>query len=338
MDLRGTVVSMKVAGIDCGTNSLRLLVAQAVPRAGGNGLRLRETVRRMEVVRLGAGVDRTGKFNGEALARTLRTVSHYARICEGEGVESIRFAATSATRDAENRQCFIDGVKERLGVCPQVLSGKQEAEMSFAGAVSTLDTQMFRSELLAVDLGGGSTELALGTPEGRLLESFSMNVGCVRMHERHLHADPPTEEEIAAARRDVRLALDEAEKYVDLSRGRSVLGLAGTVTTVTARALGLKSYDPQKIHGTFLTVPRIDEVCNWFIGSNASMRAAEGYLHPGRADVIASGALVWQEIVRRIDLRIKEKGGKLGGVFTSEHDILDGLALWAAREPNPPCL
>lgn len=287
---------------------------------------MRDVVRRMEVARLGEGVDRTGEFSSEALARTFAITEDYAAELERHGVEQLRFAATSASRDVANRDEFTRGIAERLGHEPQVISGLAEAQLSFLGALSA--TEVEPDEMVAVvDLGGGSTELVVGSQRRGALGEHSMNVGCVRMHERHLHDDPSTAEQIAAARADVRAALDEASS-VPLDQATRLIGLAGTVTTVTARALGLKAYDPNAIDGTFLTVEEIDRACDFFLTAGRDRRAAEGYLHPGRVDVIAAGALVWQEVVHRC----AELMDGLTGATTSEHDILDGLALWAADE------
>ncbi|WP_394262310.1 exopolyphosphatase [Trueperella sp.] len=321
---------MRVAGIDCGTNSIRLLIAD-VP---GRHQPLEDVVRRMEVARLGQGVDRTGKFDPEALERTLAFVDEYADQCRQHGVESIRFAATSATRDASNRDAFLDGVKERLGVDVQVLSGEEEARASFEGATSVLgDTT--EEPFLTVDLGGGSTEFVLGLNDGTILGAASMNVGCVRMRERHLEHDPASEEEVAAARADVHAALERTG--LDLSETRTLIGLAGTITTITAKALDLPMYDAARIHGAEMSLAEVDGVCEWFIRSTAEERARLPFMHPGRVDVIHSGALVWQEIIRHVAAETATKV-PLTHTITSEHDILDGLALWAAREPNPPTL
>ncbi|WP_353065176.1 Ppx/GppA phosphatase family protein [Arcanobacterium hippocoleae] len=332
---------MKVAGIDCGTNTIRLLISEILPgRVNAlGGPALRDCVREMRVVRLGAGVDKTGRFNPQALQRTLDAVAEYAQLCRAHEVVSIRFAATSATRDAENRDIFIDGVYRLLGVRPQVISGEQEALTSFTGAVCAVD----RSDLdlaedapvIAVDLGGGSTELALGTLRGELLSSFSMDVGSVRMHERHLGANPAAAA-IAAARADVQAFLDTAEMHVDLAAAHALIGLAGTVTSITAKWLGLDVYDSQQIHGAKMSISQVQETCQWFIDANLAQRKALGFMHPGRADVIQAGALIWQEVVQRVVQRSKEAGHEISHVVTSEHDILDGLALWAANELQSP--
>lgn len=322
---------MRVAGIDCGTNSIRLLIAD-VPGERGP---LDDVVRLMDVVRLGQGVDRTGQFDSVALERTLAKVREYADLCREHGVESIRFAATSATRDALNRDEFLSGVRERLGVPVQVLTGDEEARTSFDGAASVMGVDG-PTPVIVVDLGGGSTEVVLGELGEGAVADHSMNVGCVRMHERHMTSDPATAEQIAAARADVNAALDEAEQGVDFSSARGLVGLAGTVTTLTARALGLEEYDASRIHGTELSVEQVVEVCEWFIHSSKAERDALGYMHPGRSDVMAAGALVWEEVVKRVAARMEESGHPLGAVVTSEHDILDGMALWAAKEPQPP--
>lgn len=327
---------MRVAGIDCGTNSIRLLIADVENEAGA--WKLRDHTRLMRVVRLGEGVDRTGEFAQAALERTFAQVEEYAALCREAGVASLRFAATSAARDARNREAFLEGVRARIGVYPQVITGEQEAACSFEGAANVLHGRVDASRVLAVDLGGGSTELVLGdlAGEGGVRGAYSMNVGCVRMHERHLSALPLSEDAIAAARADVRAALDEAEKHVDLAQAEALIGLAGTVTTITAQYLGLDHYDPEAIHGTQMRVEDVREVCEWFIHSSREERAALGFMHPGRIDVIDAGALVWEEVVMRVAERHGEAhaGQSPLAVITSEHDILDGIALWAAREPQ----
>jgi len=322
---------VRVAGIDCGTNSIRLLIAD-VPGADEP---LTDVVRDMNVVRLGRGVDRTGEFAQDALERTFAKTEEYAALCRENGVESIRFAATSAARDARNKDVFLDGIRQRLGVPVQILSGDDEARTSFEGASSVLSSDVPK-RVIAVDLGGGSTEVVLGELGGGVVSDFSMDVGCVRMYERHMHSDPATSEEIAAARADVRAMLDLAEERVDLRSAEGLVGLAGTVTTLTAKALGLAAYDPERIHGSTLSVDEVVEACEWFIHSSRPEREALGFMHPGRVDVMPAGALVWEEVVRRVSARMAEAGRELSGVVTSEHDILDGMALWAAREPQRP--
>ena len=314
------MTSSRVAAIDCGTNSIRLLVADVDPRTGV----LTELDRRMEVVRLGQGVDRTGRLAPEALARTLDQAAEYARVIEDLGATRTRFVATSATRDAENRSEFVQGVLARLGVEPEVVSGNEEAELSFRGATGVVAAN-HPGPFVVVDLGGGSTELVLGTdaPEA----AWSMDVGCVRMTERHLRSDPPTGEEIAAARADVRAALDTASRTVPLGRAATLVGLAGSVTTVTAHALGLERYDRDRIDGAVLSVDQTLAACEDLLARTRAEREALGFMHPGRVDVIGAGALVWSEVVRRVRDDVAAAGGELTSVVTSEHDILDGIAL-----------
>ena len=311
--------SVRVAAIDCGTNSIRLLVADLDPAAGT----LTDVTRLMEVVRLGQGVDKTGRLAPEALARTLDATSRYGQICRDLGAERIRFVATSATRDAQNRQDFVDGVRAAIGVEPEVVSGDEEAALSFRGATSVLAAG-HPGPYLVVDLGVGSTELVLGqdSPE----RAYSMDVGCVRMTERHLVTDPPTPEQVAAARADVRSALDVAAQDVPLGRTRTLVGLAGTVTTVTAHALGLERYDRNAINGAVLPTTATLAACQDLIARPREERASLGFMHPGRVDVIAAGALVWSEVVARVAADVAADGGELSAVVTSEHDILDGIA------------
>ena len=315
----------RVAAIDCGTNSIRLLIADA--DAGGaddGGTVLTDVVRLMEVVRLGQGVDRTGMFDPDALERTLRATDRYAALCREHDVEAVRFVATSATRDASTRQVFLDGVRDALGVDAEVVSGTEEAALSFAGAVSILRPQ-HRAPRLVVDIGGGSTELVVGA--GVPTASFSMDIGCVRMTERHLHDDPPSQDQIAAASADVRRALDVAARTVPLGSVGTVVGVAGSVTTVTAHALGLDSYRPDRINGASLPTGIVLAACQDLLLMDREDRAALPSMHPGRVDVIGAGALVWFEVVSRVAAEVESAGGRLAEVVTSEHDILDGIAL-----------
>ena len=311
----------RVAAIDCGTNSIRLLVADVDPVAGT----LVDLHRSAHVVRLGEGVDRTGELAPAALERTLAQTRRLAAVCDELGVEAVRFVATSATRDARNREQFVAGVHAALGVEPEVVSGEQEAALSFRGAVGALGAQ-HPAPYLVVDLGGGSTELVLGTttPEA----SWSMDVGSVRLTERHLHGDPPTAAEVAAARADVTAALDEAVAEVPVGRTRTLVGLAGSLTTVTAHALGLRSYDRDRIDGSVLSVEAVLAACDDLLHAPRARRAALGFMHPGRVDVIGAGALVWHDVVERVRDEVTAAGGALQHVVTSEHDILDGIA-WA---------
>ncbi|MER5735477.1 MULTISPECIES: Ppx/GppA phosphatase family protein [unclassified Streptomyces] len=302
----------RVAGIDCGTNSIRLLVADVHPGTG----ELVELDRRMTIVRLGQGVDRTGRLAPEALERTFAACREYAAVIEELGAERIRFVATSASRDAENRQDFVDGVVAILGVEPEVVTGDQEAELSFVGATGELHGDDRR---LVVDIGGGSTEFVVGN---RHVEAArSVDVGCVRLTERHVRHDPVTAEEAEAIRADVRAAMDLAAGTVPITEAETLVGLAGSVTTVAAIALGLPEYDSEKVHHSRISRAQVDEVVARLLASTHEERAAIPVVHPGRVDVIVAGALVLQEIVERVGA---------AEVVVSEHDILDGIALSVA--------
>ena len=317
------MTSSRVAAIDCGTNSIRLLVADI-----DDDGHLVELDRRMEIVRLGQGVDRTGELHAEALERTFAATRRYAAIIESSGATKVRFVATSATRDARNRDEFFSGIREILGVGVDVISGDEEAELSFLGATSAV-AHTHPGPYLVVDLGGGSTELVLGTEH--VEAARSMDVGSVRMTERHLEpADPrqpPSPDQIAAARADVRSALDEAAAVVPLGRTVTLVGLAGTVTTLTGHALGLTAYDRTRIDGAAFEVASMLDSCAAMLASTRPEREAMGFLHPGRVDVIAGGALVWAEVITRVASEVTAAGGALATVVTSEHDILDGIAL-----------
>ncbi|MEV5145938.1 Ppx/GppA phosphatase family protein [Streptomyces sp. NPDC052727] len=307
----------RVAAIDCGTNSIRLLVADADPATG----ELTDLDRRMTIVRLGQGVDRTGRLAPEALERTFAACREYAAVIKEHGVERLRFVATSASRDAENRDDFVRGVLDILGVEPEVITGDQEAEFSFSGATKELTGRAdLTRPYLVVDIGGGSTEFVVGDDHVRAARS--VDVGCVRMTERHLvHggevSDPPTEEEIAAMRADIEAALDLAEQSVPLREAHTLVGLAGSVTTVSAIAQELPGYDSARIHHSRVSRDRVREITERLLRSTHAERAAIPSLHPGRVDVIGAGALVLLAIMERIGA---------GEVVVSEHDILDGIA------------
>ncbi|MDX2563751.1 Ppx/GppA phosphatase family protein [Streptomyces sp. TX20-6-3] len=302
----------RVAGIDCGTNSIRLLVADVHPDTGD----LIELDRRMTIVRLGQGVDKTGRLAPEALERTFAACRAYAEVIEELGAEKVRFVATSASRDAENRADFVNGVVEILGVEPEVITGDQEAAFSFTGATGELHGDDRR---LVVDIGGGSTEFVVGN---RHVEAArSVDIGCVRLTERHVRHDPPTAEEAEAIRADVRAALDLAAETVPIDTAETLVGLAGSVTTVAAIALGLPEYDSEKIHHARISAAQVAEVTDRLLASTHAERAAIPVIHPGRVDVIIAGALVLREIVERVGAH---------EVVVSEHDILDGIALSVA--------
>ncbi len=298
---------MRVAAIDCGTNSIRLLIADV----DGGGLT--DVVRVMKVVRLGEGVDVSGSLSPAAIERTWDAVSDYAAQIRAAGAQAVRMVATSASRDADNADVFVDGVLARLGEVPEVISGDEEAALSFAGAVSVLDVP---GRVAVVDIGGGSTEFVVG--DSRVGASVSENVGCVRMTERHLRTDPPTPAEIDAATTDIDAAVSHAMAVTGFDTAERIVGLAGSVTTVAALAMGLPEYDSARIHGSRISAREVHEVTAQMLAATRAQRAAEPVMHPGRVDVIGGGALVLDRILT------------LGGfdeVIVSEHDILDGIAL-----------
>ncbi|MCA5892856.1 Ppx/GppA family phosphatase [Isoptericola sp. NEAU-Y5] len=309
----------RVAAVDCGTNSIRLLVADVGPDGT-----LVEVDRRLQIVRLGQGVDRTGRLAPEALERTFAASREYARVIAETGATRVRFVATSATRDARNRAEFADGVRAAIGVEPEVASGDEEASLSFRGAVAGVAAR-HAGPYLVVDLGGGSTELVLGTTSPDVV--LSLDVGSVRMTERHLHSDPPTPGEEDAARADVRAALDRAGEVVPFGRTVTLVGLAGSVTSATAHALGLSSYQRERVHGAVLGVEEVLAACDDLLHRSRARRLALGFMHPGRADVIGAGVLVWSEVVARVRADVAAEGRELTQVVTSESDILDGIAL-----------
>lgn len=314
----------RVAAIDCGTNSIRLLIADSSVEASekdGPGP-LTDIVREMRVVRLGQGVDATGELAPEALERTFAATRDYAALIKEHGAGRVRFAATSATRDASNRQVFVDGIRELLGVQPEVISGDEEAALSFAGASSVLPATG-KDPILVVDLGGGSTEFVVGDSSG-VIAARSVDIGCVRLTERHLRSDPPTAAQIAAAEADVDAALDLAAQAVPLDRATAVVGVAGSITTITAHALGLSEYQPNRIHGASLDLETISDACTSLLEMTRDERAALPYMHPGRVDVIGAGALVWRRILARLSA---VSNGAIRTAVSSEHDILDGIAL-----------
>ncbi|MEU1625714.1 Ppx/GppA phosphatase family protein [Streptomyces sp. NPDC020096] len=343
----------RVAAIDCGTNSIRLLVAEADRQTGV----IKDLDRRMKIVRLGQGVDRTGRLAPEALERTFAACREYAEVIRELGAEQVRFVATSASRDAENRDEFVRGVVDILGVEPEVISGDEEAEFSFVGATRELAGRdpggaerpsneggggrgagEFAKPYLVVDIGGGSTEFVVGSeharpsptatpnggPSGRScdLAARSVDIGCVRMTERHLVrdgqvSDPPTPEQITAIRADIDAALDLVAQTVPLDQARTLVGLAGSVTTVAAIALGLEEYDSSVIHHSRIGIDQVREITDRLLSSTHAERAAIPVLHPGRVDVIGAGALVLLVIMERLGF---------AEVVVSEHDILDGIA------------
>jgi exopolyphosphatase/guanosine-5'-triphosphate,3'-diphosphate pyrophosphatase len=298
----------RVAAIDCGTNSIRLLVADL------HGDTLTDVVRRMEIVRLGQGVDRTGRLAPDAIERTRFALAAYADEIKVLGAERVRMVATSATRDAANAGDFRAMVVETLGVAPEVVTGDEEARLSFIGAVRGLPADL-AAPYLVVDIGGGSTEFVRG---GESVDAaLSVDIGCVRMTERHLHGDPPTPEQVAAAEADIAAAVDRALEAVKGRDTRTLVGLAGSVTTVAAIALGLNAYDPERIHHARIGYAGVAKVTADLLGATREQRLANPVMHPGRADVIGAGALILRVIMQRAGADT---------VVASEHDILDGIA------------
>ena len=297
----------RVAAIDCGTNSIRLLVADV---SDGN---FREVARDMEIVRLGQGVDATGQFDPEAIERTLAATRRYAEVIQSKGVSKIRFCATSATRDASNRDLFIDGVREILGIEPEVIPGVEEAALSFMGA--TKELKHGETPYLVVDIGGGSTEFVFG--DGEVKFAKSVNIGCVRMTERHLKVQPPAPLDIQNAILDIDAAITEASHIVPIKEAKTLIAVAGTATTVAAAALGLDQYDRQAIHLSRIPTSKVLEVAQRFQLMTRDEIAALPYMHPGRVDVIAAGSLVLSRVM--IATGASE-------FVASESDILDGIA------------
>lgn len=331
--------SRRVAAIDCGTNSLRLLIADIDPARH----RLSDVQRRMEIVRLGQGVDATGRLAPDALARTFAMLEQYARAIEASGATAVRLVATSATRDASNAADFTAGVRQVIGVDPEVINGDEEAYLSFAGATAEWsatdqarpdqggqdgDADRPEPPFLVVDIGGGSTEFVSGAADadiGRGLSAISVDIGCVRLTERHLQADPPSRVQIVAATSDVDDALATVARSVPVARARTLVGLAGSVTTVAAIALGLTVYDPARIHHARISAVRVHEVTADLLGRTHAQRAAIAVIHPGRVDVIGAGALILDRVMNRFGF---------DDMVASEHDILDGIAWSMVTRPT----
>lgn len=313
----------RYAAIDCGTNAIRLLIADV-----SDG-RLREVERRMVTVRLGEGVDATGEFAHAALDRTFAAVDEYAADIERCGASAVRMIATSAARDARNSAVFLEGVRTRLGVEPEVIPGIQEAQLSFIGAVRGLvaasqQSAPLESPVLVADIGGGSTEFVLGEASSLVMTALcSVDVGCVRMTERYLHDDPPTSAQVSTTVATIDRVLDDAFARVPVDRVRTFVGLAGSVTTVAAMAQGLPSYDPARIHGSVVTLAQVEAVTERLVTMTRAERAGEPVMHPGRVDVIAGGALVLRQIMRRLPV---------DSVVASETDLLDGIVYTLASE------
>lgn len=305
----------RVAAVDCGTNSVRLLVADV------EGRTKTDLHREMRVVRLGEGVDRTGRLSDAALERTRAALVDYAVVLRDLGVERTRMVATSATRDAANRDAFVAMVEQVLGVTPEVIPGSEEAQLSFDGATRDLDPGA--GPFLVMDIGGGSTEVVLGSTS--VEAALSVDVGCVRLTERHLAGDPPTADQVTAAEADVHEALTRVLAHVPADRARTAVGLAGSVTTVAAVAFGLGAYDADRIHLSRLSAKQVRDTTASLLAMSRAERAALPVMHPGRVDVIGGGALVLRAVVDRLGL---------SEVLVSESDILDGIAWSAATTPT----
>ena len=305
-------MTLRVAAVDCGTNSLRLLVADVdLARA-----ELTDVARRMEIVRLGQGVDQTGRLAPEALARTVGVLRDYADVITATVARSVRMVSTSATRDASNTAEFTRQVKDILGVAPEVLTGSEEATLSFTGAtaeLSTADGGLF----LVVDIGGGSTEFVLGESGEPAVHAISVDIGCVRMTERHLHGDPPSRDEMTAAMADIDAALDAVTSAIPVRQAETLIGLAGSVTTVAGIAIGLPAYNADRIHHVRIAAAGVHGVTRSLLVQARAERAAIGVMHPGRVDVIGGGALILDRTMQRFGF---------SEVLVSEHDILDGIA------------
>ncbi|PLV49639.1 exopolyphosphatase [Mycobacterium tuberculosis variant microti OV254] len=308
---------MRVAGVDCGTNSIRLLIADVSEGT------LRDVHRETRIVRLGQGVDATGQFAPEAIERTRAALADYASLMKSHGAQRVRMVATSAARDVSNRDEFFAMTGEVLGpVLPgavaEVITGAEEAALSFRGAVGELDRT--RGPFVVVDLGGGSTELVLGSDE--VVASYSADIGCVRVTERCLHSDPPTPAQVQAARQFVRDRLGPALQAVPVQQARTWVGLAGTMTTLSALAHNMTAYDAAAIHLSRVAGADLTAVCERLIGMTRAQRAALAPMHEGRADVIGGGAIVVEELAREL----RSRAG-IDELTVSEHDILDGIVL-----------
>ncbi|MDT2008239.1 Ppx/GppA family phosphatase [Rhodococcus opacus] len=309
----------RVAAVDCGTNSIRLLIADVDDRGA-----LHDVRREMRVVRLGQGVDATGRLAPEAIERTRVALTEYAGMIAEAEATAVRMVATSATRDASNREDFFSMTRDVLGaVIPgagaEVISGDEEARLSFNGAVGELDPS--QGPFVVVDLGGGSTEVVLGDESG-VHAAFSTDIGCVRITERCLHDDPPTPAQVEEARAFAQERLDEAFARVPVEQAHTWVGVAGTMTTIAALAKELPEYDAEQVHLSRIPLPRLREVCDSLIAMTHTERAALGPMHPGRVDVIGGGAIVTEVLADAF-----EKKAGIDRLVVSEHDILDGIAL-----------
>lgn len=325
--------SVCVAAIDCGTNSIRLKIA----RVNDHGMT--DIVPRMlRVVRLGQGIDETHKFSTEALERVKAAAHEFAQVLKDNPVDAIRFVATSATRDAENREIFEQMMIDELGVRPEVISGTEEAALSFLGATSVVSRDELPAPYLVVDLGGGSTELVLGgdginNDIREVTAAYSMNIGSVRMTERHLHTDPPTDDEINTAIADIDANIDEALRCVPVGKANTIIGVSGSVTTMAALALGLKHYDHSAVDGAHIGLEQAYTVNDRFLHMPRDRRRTYATIHPGRIDVVGGGAIVWSRVLERVSkAAYEDHGGVLDTFVASEHGLLDGITLDLGRK------
>ncbi|QPK80870.1 Ppx/GppA family phosphatase [Schaalia sp. ZJ405] len=318
----------RVAAIDCGTNSIRLLVADVEPGDPDGRPRISDLTRQMRIVRLGQDVDRTGVLDPQAIERTVEAATEYRRMIERLGAEKIRFVATSASRDARNRDDFVQAIRQVLGVEPEVIEGTEEASLSFAGAVTGLSDGA-AMPMLVVDIGGGSTEFVLGSTSVR--QAISVDMGGVRVTEKFFSQCPPDQGIPETAQHQaiewIDGQLDAAARVVDFPKVKTLVGVAGTVTTVTAQALGLTSYQPERIHGARLSLDTVSEAVRFMVDQPIPVKAALGFMPQGREDVIAAGSLIWSRIVARVVAEAATEGTVIDHTVTSEHDILDGIAL-----------
>lgn len=327
---------IRAAGIDCGTNSVRLLIVEAPepdavpdgPAEPGPGP-VREVTRLLRIPRLGEGVDATGEFSPAALARTFTVIEEYASLIRAAGVpaDRIRMVATSAARDVGHRSVFVAGVRDRLGVPPTVVSGRREADLSFHGALAGLAAlgRTVAGPVLVTDVGGGSSELVLGDTDGTVRQAVSLDLGCVRLRERILRGDPPTPDQIEEARQTVDDALGGCG--VDLASARTWIGVAGTVTSLVAAHKDLPAYDRETLHGATTGVAELEAEAERFVTASVARLRTIPSLHPKRAEVIGAGALVLDRIARRLTV---------AELMVSESDILDGVAAWALRGDAGP--
>ncbi|MCH4209149.1 Ppx/GppA phosphatase family protein [Bifidobacterium sp.] len=320
--------SVTIAGIDCGTNSIRLKIAR-VDADGTQDI----VPRILRVIRLGQDVDKTRRFADEALERANAAAQEFADVLAEHPVDGLRFVATSATRDAENREVFESSMERILGVRPEVIPGSEEAALSFLGATSVVPRHDLAAPYLVVDLGGGSTELVLGgdgvnVPDTQVQAAFSMNIGSVRMTERHLRSDPPMTGEIREASTDIDEHIDEAFAHVPAGKTRTIIGVSGTVTTMAALALGLNEYDHKAVDGVRIPFQQAFDVDNRFLSMSRAERGEYKAIHPGRIDVVGGGALIWNRVLAKVaEAAAHDHVEPLDSFVASEHGLLDGIVL-----------